>query len=169
MVNSVGSKQKGKPTMSNTYPNLVYHIVYSTKYRRQTLSVGFRPTLYSYIGGIVGNRDGALLEIGGTEDHIHILARLSPKHAVMDVLRDVKSDSSKWLNENQSFSQRFEWQAGYGAFSVSASQVDAVRSYIQNQEEHHRKLTFKDEFMAFLRKHQVEFQLKYVFDEEHIV
>jgi putative transposase len=149
--------------------NLLYHIIYSTKNRRSTLAEEFRTTLYSYIGGVVGNRDGVLLEIGGMADHIHLLAKLSPKHAIMGVLRDVKSDSSKWLNEQQQLNQRFEWQAGDAAFSVSASQLDVVRTYIQNQEEHHRKLTFKDEFLALLRKHQIEFELKYVFDEEHIV
>jgi hypothetical protein len=85
----------------------------------------------------------------------------------MNVLSDVKADSSKWVNEHQSLNQRFEWQSGYGAFSVSASQIDEVRSYIRNQEQHHRKLSFKEEFLAFLRKHQIDFDLKYVFDEEH--
>jgi putative transposase len=154
--------------MSNTFTNLIYHIVYSTKYRRATISSELQSDLYAYIGGILLNRDGIPLEIGGTADHIHILAKLSPKYAIMNVLRDLKADSSKWINERQKSQQRFEWQAGYGAFSVSSSQVDKVRSYIRDQEEHHRKQSFKDEFLSFLRKHQIEYDLKYVFDEEHI-
>ncbi len=154
--------------MSNTFTNLVYHIIYSTKYRRATISADLKSDLYAYVGGILVKRDGIPLEIGGTADHIHILAKLSPKHAIMDVLRDVKADSSKWINERTTAKQRFEWQTGYGAFSVSSSQVDKVQSYIRNQEEHHRKQSFKEEFLALLRKHQIEFDLKYVFDEEHI-
>ena len=155
--------------MSNTFTNLIYHIIYSTKYRRATISAELKSDLYAYFGGILVKRDGIPLEIGGTADHIHILAKLSPKHAIMDVLRDVKADSSKWINERQTSKQRFEWQAGYGAFSVSSSQVDKVQSYIRNQEEHHRKQSFKEEFLTILRKHQVEFEIKYVFDEELIL
>jgi len=155
--------------MSNTFTNLIYHIVYSTKYRRTTISAEWQSDLYAYIGGVLLNREGIPLEIGGTADHIHILTKLSPKYAIMDVLRDVKADSSKWINERQTSKQRFEWQAGYGAFSVSSSQVDKVQSYIRNQEEHHRKQSFKEEFLTILRKHQVEFEIKYVFDEELIL
>ena len=154
--------------MSNTFTNLIYHVVFSTKYRRATITEGFRSDLYAYVGGLVRNRDGIPLEIGGTEDHIHLLAKLSPKYAIMDVLRVVKALSSKWVNDEQALDRRFEWQAGYGAFSVSFSQVEKLRFYIQNQQEHHRKISFQAEFLSFLRKHHVEFDLKYVFDEEHI-
>ncbi len=154
--------------MSNTFTILIYHIIYSTKYRRSTISAELQSDIYAYDGGILLNCDGIPLEIGGTADQIHILTRLSPKYAIMDVLRDINVDSSKWINERQTSKQRFEWQAGYGAFSVSSSQVDNVRSYIRDQELHHRKQSFKDEFLSFLRKHQIEFDLKYVFDEEHI-
>ena len=154
--------------MASTFTNLLYHIVYSTKYRRGTIAAAWQPDLYAYIGGIVKERDGILLEIGGMPDHIHILAKLSPKLAIMDVLRDIKAVSSKWINERQLSHGRFEWQTGYGAFSVSQSLADVVRAYIRNQAEHHRQLAFKTEFITLLQRHEIEFDLKYVFEEEHI-
>ena len=108
------------------------------------------------------------LHIGGMPDHIHILAKLSPKLAIMDVLRDIKAVSSKWVNDRQLVRGRFEWQTGYGAFSVSQSQFDVVRTYIHNQEQHHRKTPFKSEFITLLERHQIEYDPKYVFEEEHI-
>lgn len=154
--------------MASTFTNLLYHIVYSTKYRSDTIAPAWQADLYAYIGGIIKERDGIPLEIGGMPDHIHILTKLSPKLAIMDVLRDIKAVSSKWVNDSQLSRDRFEWQTGYGAFSVSQSQVDVVRTYIRNQKEHHRKTPFKTEFITLLERHQIEFELKYVFEEEHI-
>ena len=99
-------------------------------------------------------------------DHIHPLAKLSPSISVSDVLRNVKASSSKWINERSDVAQRFEWQSGYAAFSVSESQVDAVRNYIINQKEHHAKNSFEDEFLALLKRHNISFDLKYVFEQE---
>lgn len=154
--------------MASTFTNLLYHIVYSTKYRRETIDPKWQPDLYDYIGGIIRDRDGIMLEIGGVSDHLHILAKLSPKLAIMDVLRDIKAVSSKWVNDRQLSPVRFEWQTGYGAFSVSQSHVDSVRAYIRNQEAHHQRTPFKSEFMQLLERHQIEFEMKYVFEEEHI-
>lgn len=100
-------------------------------------------------------------------DHVHVLAKLSPKFAIMDVIRDLKASSSKWVNDQKLLNGRFEWQAGYGAFSVSRSNVDDVQHYIRTQPEHHHQMSFKTEFLEFLKRHGVEFDLRYVFDEEH--
>ncbi len=154
--------------MSSTYTNLIYHIVYSTKYRRPLIELQDCEELYRYIGGIIRANEGIQLEIGGMPDHVHILAKLSPKLAVTDVLRLIKSNSSKWLNEKPSRKGRFEWQTGYAAFSVSQSQVPVVTQYIRSQEKHHRKQTFREEYLALLRKHQIEFEEQFVFEEEHI-
>ena len=154
--------------MASTFTNLLYHNVYSTKYRRETIATEWQPELYAYIGGIINERDGIPLQIGGMPDHIHILAKLSPKLAIMDVLRDIKAVSSKWVNERQLTRGRFEWQTGYGAFSVSQSQFDVVRTYIQHQEQHHRKTPFQSEFITLLERHQIEYDPTYVFEEEHI-
>ncbi len=155
--------------MANTHTNLLFHIVYSTKFRRNTIASDFRNRLYDYIGGIVREHKGALLEIGGMPDHLHMLAKLSPTIAVSDVLRFVKANSSKWVNETLHPALPFAWQRGFGAFSVSESNSPEVRRYIQTQEEHHRKLTFRDEYRLMLKRHGIEFDEQYLFDEEHVV
>jgi putative transposase len=107
-----------------------------------------------------------LLKAGGVEDHIHILTRLSPTIAISDTLRFIKSNTSKWINERPDVPGKFEWQTGFAAFSVSESNVDAVVKYISNQKEHHKTMTFKDEFIALLQRHQIEFDDRYVFENE---
>jgi REP element-mobilizing transposase RayT len=153
--------------MATTFSNLLYHVVYSTKYRHPSITPDIKDNLYSYLGGIIRQHDGILLAAGGMPDHVHMLAKFSPRLAVADVLRDVKAGSSKWVNEQGLGRGRFEWQTGYGAFSVSFSHVDAVREYLANQAEHHRVTTFREEFLAMLRRHQIEFDEQYVFVEEH--
>ena len=152
----------------STFTNLLFHIIYSTKYRKPTINLDWQDDLYGYIGGIVREQKGTLLKIGGVEDHVHLLAKLSPTIAISDVLRKIKSNSSKWLNERSDVIRKFEWQSGYAAFSVSESQVPAVSQYIAKQEEHHLKKTFEEEFLAILRKHKIEFDKRYVFDREII-
>ncbi len=152
----------------SSFTNLLYHIVYSTKHRQPLIALNWQDNLHKYIGGIIRERDGIAIEIGGMPDHVHILAKLSPKRAIMDVLRDIKAGSSKWANESGHVRGRFEWQTGYGAFSVSHSQVSRVVEYIHTQAEHHRATTFQDEFLAMLRRHEIEFDMRYVFDEEII-
>lgn len=154
--------------MASTFTNLLYHIVYSTKFRRHTIAPTWQADLYAYVGGIIKERDGIPLEIGGMPDHMHILAKLSPKLAIMDVLRDIKAVSSKWVNDRRLSPERFEWQSGYGAFSVSQSQVAIVRPYIRNQEHHHRRIPFEGEFITLLQHHGIDFDPKYVFEEEHV-
>lgn len=151
----------------STFTSLTYHVVFGTKHRRPIIARNVRDELYSYIGGIIRDERCHLLEIGGMQDHIHILAGFSPVAAVSDMLRQIKAGSSKWLNERDDVSNRFEWQTGYGAFTVSQSQVPVVRRYIQRQEEHHRVRSFKDEYMELLKRHGIQFEESYLFDNEH--
>ena len=150
-----------------SFTQLSYHIVFATKRRRGSITDDIRERLYEYIGGTIRALKGHLVEIGGVTDHVHILARLSPTLAVSDVIRDVKANSSKWLSEISAPHQSFEWQKGYGAFSVSYSQIPVVRQYIQRQPEHHKLVTFQEEYIAFLKRHEIEFRLEYLFEDEH--
>ena len=108
-----------------------------------------------------------MIKIGGVADHVHILARLSPSLAVADVVRDVKANSSRWMSEQTEITLPFEWQKGYGAFTVSYSIIPSVGKYIQNQEEHHRTKSFQEEYIEFLRRHDIEFRMEYLFEDEH--
>jgi REP element-mobilizing transposase RayT len=150
-----------------SYSKLTYHVVFSTKYRRKTITEVVCERLYQYIGGIVRNLDGCCLEIGGVEDHIHLLANLASTKSVSDSIRDIKSNASRWLNELPEAKNWFGWQKGFGAFTVSHSQIEIVRSYIQNQREHHRTKTFEEEFIELLRRHEIDFDRKYLFEVEH--
>ena len=148
--------------MANTYTNLLVHIVHSTKNREPLIDAVLQPELYHYIGGIIRGERGILLEGGGVADHIHLLARFNADRSVAAMVNKIKSNSSKWINEMPNRDGRFEWQEGYGAFSVSESQVAAIRTYIQTQEEHHRKHSFQDEYREFLRRHGFEIDERYV-------
>ncbi|MDB2685738.1 IS200/IS605 family transposase [Mariniblastus sp.] len=152
----------------STFTNLLFHIIYSTKYRKPTIHLDWRDDLFGYIGGIVREQKGTLLKIGGVVDHVLLLAKLGPTIAISDVLRKIKSNSSKWINERSNVSRKFEWQSGYAAFSVSESQAPAVTEYITHQAEHHRKMSFEEEFLAILKKHKIEYDRRYVFDREII-
>lgn len=122
--------------------------------------------LYEYIGGTIRAKKGHVIEIGGVQDHVHILAGLSPTLAVSDVIRDLKASSSKWLSEER-LVDRFEWQKGFGAFTVSYDRMESVRRYIQNQEEHHISKTFQEEYIEFLKHHGIEFRTEHLFKNEH--
>jgi putative transposase len=149
--------------MPSTYTNLLYHIVFSTKERQPLVTPDIKDELYHYIGGIIRAEGGTQLEIGGIDDHVHILAKLKPAVAVSDALRLIKANSSKWANEGKS-KTRFAWQEGFAAFSVSESQVETVSQYIRNQEEHHRGKTYQQEFVELLDRHGVEYDPKYLWD-----
>jgi REP element-mobilizing transposase RayT len=153
--------------MPNTYTNLLFHIVYGTKYRKPLIKAEWQDDLYGDMGGIIRDQKGILLSAGGMPDHVHLLAKLPPTIAVSDMLRLIKANSSKWAGERDDVPY-FEWQEGYAAFSVSESQVDRVRDYVLHQEEHHRTMPFKQEYLGLLRKHKIEFDERYVFEEEHI-
>jgi REP element-mobilizing transposase RayT len=148
----------------STYTNLLYHLIFSTKERRPYISPAFNERLHEYIGGTIRGLGGILLEINSVPDHIHILARLKPYPALSDILRDIKANSSKWLNEEVLHIRKFGWQNGYAAFTVSESQVPRVRKYIQNQPEHHRQVDYKSELLQLLKKHKVEYDERYLWD-----
>jgi putative transposase len=152
--------------MPSSYTSLAYHIVFSTKFRRPTLKDDIRDEAYRYIAGIVAHKDGRLIEIGGIEDHVHLLTSCSPRIALADFVRDIKANSSKWLHEVHAV-RDFAWQTGYAAFSVSCSQLDAVRSYICDQAAHHRERSFEDEFRDILKRHGIAFDERYLFETEH--
>jgi len=148
--------------MPSTYANLLYHIIFSTKHREPLVVDAWKEELYRYMGGIIRSKGGISLEIGGMPDHVHILAKLKPAISVADMLKLIKANSSKWINDEKVLGKGFAWQVGYAAFSVSESQVEAVRRYIRNQEEHHRKQSFQEELIALLQRHGVEYNLQYL-------
>jgi len=149
--------------MESTLTNLLYHLVFSTKGRLPLIGDEIQQPLYDYMGGIIRNQGGKVIEIGGMPDHVHCLARLPARKAVPDILRILKSDSSGWVHRERP-SDRFAWQTGYGAFTVSQSLVGKVRRYIQTQAEHHRARSFEEELLALLEKHGIEYNEEYLWD-----
>jgi putative transposase len=148
--------------MGDSYCNLLYHIVFSTKARAPLLKPELLTPLNGYIGGIVHRLNGMLILANGTHDHIHLLVRLKQQPAVADVVRDIKSGSSGWVHREHPECEGFEWQDGYGAFTVSPSQLDRVREYILRQSEHHRSRDFRAELLALLKAHGIEFDERYI-------
>lgn len=148
--------------MSQSFTNLIYHIVFSTKNRESLITDEIKPRLYEYIGGILRKKEGITLAIGGMNDHIHVLAKLHPDESLSNVLRDLKANSSGWMHKVFPEMKDFSWQRGYGAFTVSASQIEIVQQYIVNQEKHHAKFSFRDEFIKLLRVNQIEFDERYL-------
>ena len=150
----------------STHHGILIHVVFSTKYRKRLLLENWRDDLFAYIGGTVREHEGVLIKSGGIEDHAHLLVRFHPKFAISSTIQMFKANSSKWINQTQKTPSRFEWQRGYGAFSVSQSMVETVKKYIGNQEEHHREKTFREEYLLMLKRHEIEFDERYVFDQE---
>jgi len=150
--------------MANTYTQINIHAVFSVQERYNFLNENFRENLFKYISGILRNNKQFPLAVNGFTDHVHIFFELHPTTAVSDILRIVKTNSSKWINENNFVKGHFNWQEGYGAFSYSHSQRDNVIKYIINQKKHHSKRGFKDEYLELLRKFEIEFDGHYVFD-----
>ena len=146
--------------MSHTYARNAIHLVFSTKGRRGVLTSEFRPKLFAYIAGICKIHDVFIHAIGGAEDHIHILIQVPPVLSLAKAVATIKSNSSRWARES---GYRIAWQEGYGAFSVSASVIPSVVQYIASQEVHHRKMNFEEQFRAILRKHNIDFDPKFVF------
>ncbi|MBI2190411.1 MAG: IS200/IS605 family transposase [Planctomycetes bacterium] len=150
--------------MPQSFTSLHYHLIFSTKHRLPIITPDLQLRLYEYIGGIVRGQGGYLLAAGGIPDHVHLLASLSKQVAIADSLRDIKANSSGWIHATFPERKDFAWQTGYGAFTVSTSAVDEVKAYIANQTEHHRKLTFQEEFVAFLKRHNIEFHERYLWE-----
>jgi REP element-mobilizing transposase RayT len=150
--------------MSQSLAKNLIHLIYSTKNRTPCLDQEVRPRLFGYQAGILKEWDSPALLIGGTADHIHALFCLSKNHALAKVIEEVKKGSSKWLKTQGNHFRAFHWQAGYGAFSVSQSNVEQVKRYIQDQEEHHRSQSFQEEFLEFLKRYRINFDERYVWD-----
>lgn len=149
--------------MPQSYTNLIYHVVFSTKNRQRVINDNVKSRLYDYIGGAIRKQGGIVLAINGMSDHIHLLAKLRADKSVSDVMRDLKANSSGWMHEVFPEAKDFSWQNGYSAFTVSASQVEKVKKYIANQESHHQRIgSFREEFIKLLRKNEIEFDDKYL-------
>jgi putative transposase len=150
--------------MASTLTNLLYHIVFSTKMRQDVIVPELQTDLYPYIGGIIRGEKGILLKIGGTANHLHILVKFSPVMSVSKMVQHIKGNSSKWVNAERRMACRFAWQRGYGAFSVSESSAEAISSYIEAQEGHHKMMTFQEEFLLLLKKHHIPYDERYIWD-----
>jgi len=151
--------------MPQSLANVLVHLVFSTKEREPFLrDLGLREELHRYLGGISKKLDCPPVMIGGTDDHVHILARQGRTISLADWIKELKRASSVWIKTKAPGMESFRWQAGYGASSVSQSQCKAVELYIANQEEHHRTRTFQDEFRMFLKRHKIEYDERYVWD-----
>jgi putative transposase len=148
--------------MSDSYTNLIYHIVFSTKERRPLITPEYEPRLYEYIGGTLRGLRDVSLELNGTADHVHLLAKLRPDRALSDVLRKLKANASGWMHDVFPEVKDFSWQRGYGAFTVSQSNVEEVRNYLRRQKEHHAKISFRDEFIQFLKANDIEYDERYI-------
>jgi putative transposase len=151
--------------MANTYSQLYIHIVFAVKGRQNLISANWKDEIYKYITGIVTNKGQKLIAINGMPDHIHILIGLKPDMSISDLVRDIKSNSSKFINDKKWINGKFEWQTGFGAFSYSHSQLANVIHYIQRQEEHHKTKTFKEEYIEFLKLFNIDFKDEYLFSE----
>lgn len=150
--------------MANTYTQIYIQIVFAVKGRQNLIATQNREELHKFITGIVSNRGQKLFAVFAMPDHVHILVSIGPTVLISDLVRDIKAGSSKFINEKNWTNQKFNWQEGYGAFSYSKSNVDSVVKYILNQEEHHKKKTFKGEYLDLLEKFEIEYDPKYLFD-----
>ena len=147
--------------MASTHLSLHYHIVFSTKNREPWLSPTDRHRVHEYMGGIFRGLGGVAHAVGGTGDHIHIAAGLRATHCLADVMREVKSESSRWIHEELQLAG-FAWQEGYAAFTFAVTDLDSVRAYVLNQEEHHRQRTFQEEYVAMLKRGQVSYEERFL-------
>lgn len=150
--------------MPQSLNNLLVHVIFSTKNRESLIDADLAPKLHAYIAGICQRLGGKPIRVNGVADHVHILTYIPATLAIATLLRDVKSGSSKWVHQTFPHLQTFAWQSGYAAFSVSQSKLITVRDYIANQEERHKQMSFQDEYRAFLVKHDIEFDERYVWD-----
>jgi REP element-mobilizing transposase RayT len=150
-------------TMANTYTQIYIHIIFAVQGRQSLIPRERKDELFKYITGIVRNRGQKLIAVNGMADHAHLFVGMKPTIALSDFVRDVKACSSGFVNEKRWLRGKFHWQEGFGAFSHSHSEIDRVVRYIQQQEEHHRKKTFREEYLGMLKDFAVEYQDKYLF------
>ncbi|MEQ8624352.1 MAG: transposase [Vicingaceae bacterium] len=151
--------------MANTYTQLYFHTIFAVKGRSNLISKNWKINLYKYISGIVINKGQKLMSINGVQNHLHILLGTQADCKLSDLIRDIKANSSKWINENRLVAGKFEWQRGFGAFSVSQSDVKRVIEYINNQEEHHKVKSFKKEYLELLSAHEIDYKTEYTFED----
>jgi len=149
--------------MANTYTQLFVHSTFSVRNRLKLILPRFKDELYKYITGIIRNKKHKLYAIGGIEDHIHVLVSMRPDVSVSDMIKDIKMNSTNWINGKRFLKTKFGWQEGFGAFTYAKSQVDVVCKYILNQERHHKKITFEEEYRKLLEKFGVVYGEKYLF------
>ena len=150
--------------MAHTHTDLLVHVIFGTKDRAPLLDAELKLRLFPYIGGVIRELGGTALSINGPTDHVHVLVLLPAKTALSELVGKVKASSSGWIHREFPGKWNFAWQTGYGAFSVSHSQKRSVLEYIANQDEHHRKISFKEELVAFLKKHEIEYDEKYLWE-----
>lgn len=150
--------------MPNTFTQIYIHIVFAVKGRQNLIQKIWEDELHKYICGIANSKEQKVYAIGGVGDHIHLLVSIKPDISISDLVRDIKANSSRWINERRFVMNKFQWQEGYGAFSYSKSQLDSVIAYINNQEQHHKTKSFKEEYIELLQKYNVEHDEKYLFD-----
>ena len=148
--------------MSQSFTNLLYHLVFSTKDRCPLITLDYQPRLYEYIGGTIRGLNGVPLGINGMEDHVHVLAKLRPDKALSDLLRELKAGASGWMHNVFPSLSDFSWQRGYAAFTVSQSNLQQVQRYLTNQKEHHQRVSFRDEFIEFLKANEIDYDERYV-------
>ena len=151
--------------MANTYHQIYIQVVFAVKYREAIIAEEWKSKLLGVIGNLINESGCKTIIVNGVEDHIHCLIGLKPVISISELMKTVKAKSSKYINDHHLTNSRFEWQEGYGAFSYGQSQIDAVYKYIVNQEEHHKKQTFKEEYLQFLEKFKIPFDEKYVFND----
>jgi len=151
--------------MANTYHQIYLQTIFAVKYRKAMIGKSWNNQLYAVIGNLMNDAGGKTIIVNGAEDHVHCFIGLKPVVAVSELMKTVKAKSSKYINDNRLTKERFEWQEGYGVFSYSQSQVDQVYAYIQNQEAHHQKQTFREEYLEFLRKFTIDYDEQYIFQE----
>jgi REP element-mobilizing transposase RayT len=149
--------------MANTYTQIHIQTVFAVKNRQSLIGDEWKEDLYKYMTSIIQNNNHKLLQINGMPDHVHILFGLRPVQAISNLMKQVKQDSSKWINQNRLPRGKFSWQEGYGAFSYSKSQLPRVIKYIQNQQEHHKTKSFREEYLALLKTHGVDYDERYIF------
>jgi len=150
--------------VSQSLSQILVHIVFSTKNRERCLNDTIRPELHGYIGGILTNLNGTLLKAGSVTDHIHLLVVHPRTHSTAELIQDIKTGTSKWLKGKQSSLAMFHWQNGYGAFSISPSHRSGLETYLANQAEHHRLVSFQEEYRQLLAKYQIAYDERYVWD-----
>ena len=151
--------------MPNTYTQLYVHVVFAVKGRANCIHSQWKENLYRYITGVITNNGQRLMIINGMADHIHLLIGLKPHCNLSELVRDIKSNSSRWVNENRLVAGKFEWQTGFGAFSVGQLEVQRVVNYIFNQEEHHRKRSFMEEYVEILESQCIDFNPQFLFED----